>query len=88
MPMSIPNLAQEMRAEIEAIWGTAPDSARLLQFTTAVSTSIINHMIANTTITLQAGNIGVPALGLLDSVGSPCTGAAVNAAVILNTKVT
>jgi len=67
MPLSIPGLAGELKTEIEALYGTADDSATLQKFCDAVSKAVINHIIANALVTsttatpnAQAGSSTLP----------------------------
>ena len=84
--MNIGNLANEMKAEIQNQFGTPADSDQLLKFCTAVSTAVINHLKNNADIDLQAGDIPIPAQGLLYS-GTPITGSATNTAKTLSTRI-
>lgn len=67
---------------------TGPENAQLQAFMEAIANAIINEIKVNGDIVLTAGNITIPALGLISGApGAPVTGSAVNAAVTLTTKI-
>lgn len=60
MPMSKPGLSGELRAKIISKYGGDPDdSATLNKFCDAVAEAVIEHIVANATITFIAGDIPV-----------------------------
>jgi len=55
---------------------------------TAICTGIINHIKTSADLNLQAGDIPVPALGLIGALpGAPVTGAAVTSAILLPMRI-
>lgn len=81
MPMSKSGLATELRAKIISKYGQNPaDSALLNKFCEAISEAVIDHIIANTIITLIPGDIPVQV--------SIVTGAGATLAATLNGKIT
>lgn len=87
MPLSIPGLAGELKTEIEALYGTADDSATLQKFCDAVSKAVINHIKNNADIDFAAADIPVSPGTFKDSLSVPITGKGVSDAVVLSGKI-
>jgi len=87
MPLNISGLANEMKAEIEALYGEPQNNQRLLDFCTAVSTAVINHFKANADIDLASGDIPVSPGTFKDSLAVTITGKGESDPVVLSGKI-
>ena len=74
MPLNKASLATELRAKIISKYGGDPDdSATLNKFCEAIADSVIDHIVANATITFTAGDIPV-SVSSVTHIGANTTG--------------
>ena len=75
----------EIKTINTALTGDAETQA--ITMWTAICKGILDHIKASADINLLAGDISVPALGLIDSTANPVTGTALIAPVLLSGKI-
>lgn len=66
---------------------TGAAETQAISYWTAICKGLLDHIKASADINLLAGDIPVPALGLLDSLSLPVTGAAVSGPALLTGKI-
>ena len=85
--MNIAGLSNELKTEIQALYGVADDAATLQKFTDAVARAVINHIKNNADIDLVASDIKIDAGTFKDSLNVPITGVGISQAVTLEMKI-
>jgi hypothetical protein len=87
MVMAVNTLKTKIIDNMNAQFGPPDDAAILAKFAEAIAQSVYDEITQNADLNLLAGDIPVPASGILDSVSGPCTGSAQSSAVVLPTRI-
>lgn len=72
--MSQATLKSRIKTNFENVFGTPDDATKLDKFAEAMSKSIIDEIEENLNMVVTAGQLTVPATGIVDSVSGPCSG--------------
>ena len=87
MAMSQNSLKARIEANIKVEFGDPEEADKLAKFANAIAKSIYDEITENADLVLLAGDIPVPAVGILDSTSGVCTGAAASSSITLSTRI-